>query len=271
VSSAFEGSRLSGNHEDICKETEEGFTGRGMSLACESTFMTGGFTDLDSTGSLLVISPHLDDAVFSCEALLKFARDVHVLTIFGGDAPLDAPIAEWDLQCGFSAGMNVMEARRTEDARALAELGAIPLWGEELQEGHRVEPADQDRLTALITDTIDTISPSHVLFPLGLSHHDHLLVAAASGAAARARKRSSSFVYADRPYAQRKLGIVSKRRSELSASGAEFATEWLPRRARRGDRSAIRCYASQLRGLKMSAFRMGLFRERYWRISWRDE
>jgi hypothetical protein len=52
--------------------------------------MTGGFTDLDSTGSLLAISPHLDDAVFSREALLEFARDLHVLTIIEGDAPLGA-------------------------------------------------------------------------------------------------------------------------------------------------------------------------------------
>ncbi len=233
--------------------------------------MTGGLADLESIGRLLVISPHLDDAVFSCEALLKFARDVHVLTIFGGDAPLDAPISDWDLQCGFSAGSNVMQARRTEDARAFAEVGAIPMWGEELQEGYRVEPADQDRLSSLIIDTIDSVAPTHVLFPLGLSHHDHLMVAAACGVAVRARQLSNSFVYADRPYAQRRPGIVRTRRSELRASGAVLATESLPRAARRGDRAAIRCYGSQLRGLKMSAFRMGLFRERYWRISWQDQ
>jgi LmbE family N-acetylglucosaminyl deacetylase len=234
--------------------------------------MTRALSDLDSTGSLLVISPHLDDAVLSCEALLKFARDVRVLTIFGGDAPSGAPIAEWDLQCGFSAGMNVMEARRTEDAQALATLGAIPLWGEELQEGYRTEPANLDRITALIIDTIDATSPSHFLFPLGLKHPDHLMVAAASGNAARARELTTSFVYAERPYAQaKKLGVVSTRRSELSASGAEFATERLPRGVRRGDQSAIRCYPTQLRGLRMSALRIGIFRERYWRISWRDE
>lgn len=153
MSSAFEGSRLSGNHEDICKETQEGFTGRGLSLACGSTFMKGGFTDLDSTGGLVAISPHLDDAVLSCEALSKIARDVHVLTIIGGDAPFGAPVAESD----------------------------------------------------------------------------------------------------------RKLGIVSKRRITLSEGCTEFATEWQPRGACRGDHCAVRCHTSPLRGLKMSAFRVGPF------------
>jgi len=194
-----------------------------------------------------------------------------VLTIFGGDAPLGAPILEWDLQCGFSAGVNVMAIRRIEDAQALAKLGANPLWGDELQEGYRTEPANLDRLTRVITDAIDSLSPSHFLFPLGLTHHDHLLVASASGAAARARPLPTSFVYAERPYSSAKPGIVSKRRSELSANGAVFTSERLPRGHRRGDRSAIRCYPTQLRGLRMSAFRIGIFPERYWRVSWRNE
>ncbi len=239
---------------------------------CEFSLMKRELSELDSSGRLLVISPHLDDAVFSCEALLRFARDVQVLTIFGGDAPSGAPITDWDLQCGFGAGINVMAARRIEDAQALAKLGASPLWGEELQEGYRTEEANMDRITALIVDTIDATSPTHLLFPIGLKHHDHLLVATASGAAARARRLATSFVYAERPYAQAKgLGVVIKRRGELSARGAEFVTQKLPRGLRRGDQSAIRCYPTQLRGLRMSALRIGIFRERYWRIAWHDE
>src|ERR1700686_1227962 len=119
----------------------------GMSWAGESTIIRRP-SQLHSTGRLLVVSPHLDDAVLSCEALLKYACDVHVLTIFAGDAPSGAPVAAWDLRCGFSAGVNVMEARRAEDAQALATLGAKPLWRDELQEGYRTEPADLGRLTA---------------------------------------------------------------------------------------------------------------------------
>ena len=232
--------------------------------------MSDGFADLDSTGRLLVISPHLDDAVFSCESLLKFARDVHVLTVFSGDAPEEAAFAEWDLACGFSPGTNVMEARRLEDARALAQLGAAPVWGEELQEGYRVEPATQERLTSLIASTIDAIEPSHVLFPLGLSHHDHLLVAEASCTVARTLGLPNSFVYAERPYAQRDLRESAKRRHQLMASGADFTPEQLPRGVRRTDHSAIQSYASQLRGLRISAFRLCLLGEKYWRIAWRD-
>ncbi len=231
--------------------------------------MTRTLADLRSGGRLLVISPHLDDAVLSCEALLKFSRDAHVLTVFGGDAPADAPLAEWDRQCGFPAGVNVMEARRAEDSRALTGLGAVPLWGNELQEGYRTDAANLERITSLITATIDSIAPTHFLFPLGLKHHDHLLVAAACGIAARERALTTSFVYAERPYAQAKeFAVVRKRIRELSTGGAGFSPDRLPRGERRGDRSALRCYPSQLRGLRMSAFRIGIFRERYWRISW---
>lgn len=232
--------------------------------------MTFGFTDLDSTGRLLVVSPHLDDAVFSCEALLKFARDAHVLTVFGGDAPFGAPISQWDRQCGFTSGSNVMEARRAEDARALAGLGATPIWGDELQEGYRVEDVDHQRLTDLIAGTIDTVRPTHILFPLGLSHRDHLIVADTSANLARSLRLSNSYVYAERPYSQRNLTVVSRRRNSLAADGAILSPVKLDRAVRRGDRSAIRCYDSQLRGLRISAFRMGLLRERYWHVSWRD-
>jgi LmbE family N-acetylglucosaminyl deacetylase len=180
-------------------------------------------------------------------------------------------MAEWDVLCGFGADMNVMEVRREEDARALSMLGATPIWGDELQEGYRTDPADRDRIVELISSTVDSVRPSHILFPLGLSHHDHLLVAEASEVVARARKLPNAFVYAERPYAQRRPRVVGQRRHALRASGALLFSERVPRGIHRGDHSAIRCYATQLRGLRMSAFRMGLFRERYWHISWRDE
>lgn len=230
-----------------------------------------GLNDLNEKGRLLVISPHLDDAVFSCEALLKFVRDVRVLTVFGGDAPQGAPLAGWDMQCGFGVGTNVMACRRAEDAQALRAVDAVPIWGTELQEGYRADGPDDGRVVSLIIETLSAVEPSHVLFPLGLSHRDHLLVASASIAATRDLRVVKKFVYAERPYAQRRPGIVRERRRELGAEGITLQPVAIPRRARRGDRSAIRCYESQLRGLRISAFRLGLFRERYWRASWRGE
>ena len=270
MSCASEVRRIQRSQNDVRSNAGESLTEHELLWSPKADSMKSALADLNAGGRLLVISPHLDDAVFSCEALLGFAQNVHVLTIFGGDAPPGMSISDWDLQCGFSEGTNVMKMRRQEDARALGELGAIPIWGEELQEGYRLTPVEQDRVTALISTTIETLSPSHVLFPLGLSHADHLTVASACVSAVRAHRISNAFVYAERPYAQRKIGIVGPRRRQIGKEGAELAPEALPRDARHGNRHAIQCYPSQLRGLKISAFRMGLFRERYWRITWRD-
>jgi LmbE family N-acetylglucosaminyl deacetylase len=229
--------------------------------------VTAGLSDLDQRGRLLVISPHYDDAVFSCEALLTFVRDVRVLTVFGGDAPHGAPLAVWDAQCGFGSETDVMACRRAEDARAMRAVNAEPIWGTELQESYRVDPPDMRRIVTLIGETLGAVNPSHVMFPMGLSHKDHLLVAAASIEAVRDLTAVTTYMYAEKPYAQRRPGIVRARRRELAAQGITLEPVSIPRHARRHDGSAIRCYGTQLRGLRISGLRMRLARERYWRTS----
>jgi len=44
---------------------------------------------LTSNGQLLIVSPHLDDAVFSCSGVIKSARNPFVHTVFVGDAPAE--------------------------------------------------------------------------------------------------------------------------------------------------------------------------------------
>jgi LmbE family N-acetylglucosaminyl deacetylase len=82
--------------------------------------------------SLLVLSPHLDDAALSCGALLARACDsgaaVSVVSIFTG-APtqtLSPAAACWHARCGLG-GDNVMEVRAQEDWEACALLGALPI------------------------------------------------------------------------------------------------------------------------------------------------
>ncbi|MDR5780666.1 PIG-L family deacetylase [Caballeronia sp. LZ065] len=72
---------------------------------------------------LLVISPHLDDAVFSCGALLAAGTDALVCTVFAG-TPEMPMVTGWDTACGFSDAHQAMEARRAEDIAALEILGA---------------------------------------------------------------------------------------------------------------------------------------------------
>ena len=73
-------------------------------------------------GRLLVVSPHLDDAVLSCWALLARATPADVLTVFAG-AP-DPPVRKaWDMRMGFGDSAESIRARLAEDAEAFAGTG----------------------------------------------------------------------------------------------------------------------------------------------------
>ena len=87
--------------------------------------------EIQGTGSgVMFVSPHLDDAVFSCGALLaQLARTgpVTVLTVFSSGLPP----AKWALAArkslrvlGISNAMEYFENRRAEDIAVLKEVGA---------------------------------------------------------------------------------------------------------------------------------------------------
>jgi len=82
-------------------------------------------------GRVVVVSPHLDDAVLSLGATIARAAragaQVHALTVFAyGDE--DLPVAPWDAECGFRSAGHARSVRREEDARGCALVGAIPDW-----------------------------------------------------------------------------------------------------------------------------------------------
>src|SRR2546425_11691806 len=60
---------------------------------------------------VLVLSPHLDDAVFSCGGLLAELQDPRVATVFAGFPPPDLPLQDWDAACGFRSGGEAGTAR----------------------------------------------------------------------------------------------------------------------------------------------------------------
>ena len=74
---------------------------------------------------LLVLSPHLDDAVLSCGRLVAHYRGSVVATLFAG-SPLPALVKDWDHNCGFADSDTAVASRRSEDRLALGSLGAIP-------------------------------------------------------------------------------------------------------------------------------------------------
>ena len=71
------------------------------------------------SGPLLLVSPHLDDAVLSCAAIVERAEAVDVLTVCAG-LPEPPRRGWWDEECGFSSSAESMPARMREDEAAFA-------------------------------------------------------------------------------------------------------------------------------------------------------
>ena len=81
---------------------------------------------------IAVLSPHLDDGVFSLGATIARATrsgaQIRIVTVFANDPQSDQPASPWDRTCGFGSTREAARARREEDARACALVGAAPVW-----------------------------------------------------------------------------------------------------------------------------------------------
>jgi LmbE family N-acetylglucosaminyl deacetylase len=81
---------------------------------------------------VVVLSPHLDDAVFSLGATMsrlgRAGAEVTALTVFGGDPESLEPAGPWDRWTGFRTAAEAAATRRVEDRKACSLLGATPIW-----------------------------------------------------------------------------------------------------------------------------------------------
>lgn len=106
---------------------------------------------------LLVVSPHLDDAVLSCWGLLDRATPVDVLTVFAG-APVPPMRKAWDVAMGFGDSAESLRARLAEDAEAFAGTGHrrshMALLDVQYLDGRR-RPGDAEVLAARLREWMD--------------------------------------------------------------------------------------------------------------------
>lgn len=170
----------------------------------------------------IYLSPHLDDAVFSCGGLIwqqaTAGERVEVWTICAGDPPEGelSPLAK-ALHARWQIGLNPAAARRTEDAAACRRLGAfyhhfsLPdcIYRRSARTNEPVVALDEDLfaplhpdeagLPALLAEQLTLALPagSQVACPLTLGGHmDHRLVRSAAEQLNR-----PLWYYADYPYA----------------------------------------------------------------------
>jgi LmbE family N-acetylglucosaminyl deacetylase len=169
------------------------------------------------------LSPHLDDAVFSCGGLIArqvAAGDtVTVLTICAGDPP-EGQLSDLARALHLTWGVDdsPVKSRREEDRAACARLGASPIHldiPDAVYRSHpssepvypsfddvfgRLHPAESELLDELTRSLVDRVSTEDALYvPLGIGRHvDHQL----ARLAAENLDRSLRY-YRDMPYAFR--------------------------------------------------------------------
>jgi LmbE family N-acetylglucosaminyl deacetylase len=124
---------------------------------------------------VLVISPHLDDAVLSAGQFLAGRPDVVVATIFAGTPRTRDVTTTYDAKCGFKSAVEAMTTRRGEDQTAMALLGATPvhLGFVDSQYG---KPTQVEGIAHELGRLVHEYDPEFVVGPLGLVHPDHELV-----------------------------------------------------------------------------------------------
>jgi LmbE family N-acetylglucosaminyl deacetylase len=226
----------------------------------------------------LYLSPHLDDAAFSCGGqiyrFVESGQRVLVVTFMTGPAEGElSPAAEELHQLwGFEDAEASLKARREEDVKACAALGAEPLHvglvdalyrrsaatGEPLYASVKAifkkpHPDDEAQVERLAKSLGDLPEAKRICVPFGIGNHvDHVLV---RRAAERVYGPTRLEYYEDCPYAH-------SRRAWWKAFGLRYPRgvdgtplRWEPRvwpfghDAMEAKCRASRCFASQIEAL----------------------
>lgn len=217
----------------------------------------------------LLVSPHLDDAVFGCGQWLAAHPGTHVVTVFAGTPPEADRLTDWDSQCGFTSAGQAMAARREEDSAALHRLSARAQWLDFLDSQYDHSPTVDEVASALATLMQRQPADAPVLVPLGLFHSDHALVHAACLQALREVGRDHAIAYEEALY-RVMPGLLQQRLAALQQQGVQ-ATPLLDERLGEAAAKAraIAAYTSQARAFGPDGLADTERAERYWRIELR--
>jgi LmbE family N-acetylglucosaminyl deacetylase len=205
---------------------------------------------LDADGALLVVSPHLDDAVMSCGELVAAASGVSVMTVFAGRPPDDQPLTDWDRASGFATGDDVIGTRRGEDERALGVLGAHPVWLDYVDAQYGC-PAPTAKIAEAMAAEASRRRVAAVVVPLGLFHDDHRQAGDAGATLVGALEGVEWYAYEEALY-RTFPGLVQDRLCQLREIGIKATPASGPLEAdglAETKQKAVACYGSQLQAL----------------------
>jgi LmbE family N-acetylglucosaminyl deacetylase len=225
----------------------------------------------ETTPRLFIVSPHFDDAVFSCGALLAAHPDAVVCTVFAAP-PAQQMRTEWDTKAGFANAHESVHARTIEDNQALSVLDAIPVRLP-FRDAQYLDSPSIGKLAAALEEAIYASTPNTLLMPLGLFHDDHGRVFDACCEILPRLSHLTWFAYEEaiyRPmpgYVQARLGDLAER--GIVATPANPSADHALDRERQAmlKREAVSAYESQLHAFGPHGCDDVFAAERYWRLS----
>jgi LmbE family N-acetylglucosaminyl deacetylase len=223
-------------------------------------------------GRLVVVSPHLDDAVLSLGATIAHAVEagskVEVLTAFACALDSNAPADDWDRKSGFATEGDAAKRRRREDESACAILGATPRWFAFSASPYDRQASMEEVISAI---TAATAGADTVLVPgFPLAHADHATLTnslLSHGLSCRVG------LYAEQPYSFDRSATPAGPIAEMPAARVRSGTlTWHRACATRKHRDlklrAVKQYVSQLPQLGLRQRGLGYLRLR--RMLWHE-
>jgi len=225
----------------------------------------------ETTPRLFIVSPHFDDAVFSCGALLAAHPDAAVCTVFAAPPEHDMH-TEWDKKAGFTSAREAIRERTREDNHALEVLDAIPLRMP-FRDGQYADSPSISQMAAALEETIYRTTANTLLMPLGLQHDDHARVFEACCEILPRLTHLHWFGYEEAIH-RLTPGVMQARLADLARRGI-VATPAHPsadhtidvQRRTQLKREAVNAYASQLRAFGAGHYDDIFATERYWQLS----
>lgn len=178
-----------------------------------------------------VISPHLDDAVFSLGGMIKKEyKKTYVITVFSG-IPEKRVVRLWDIACGFKDSTEAVNSRMKENENALVGLGIstnriinLSFLDEQYRKSlfgkSKFSDIDKQNLVTELRKIIESQNKEHIniFIPMMDYHKDHKIVIDICLSLAKVLDKSkyTFFTYLDMPYFYTYLKKEEKKNKEKS-------------------------------------------------------
>jgi LmbE family N-acetylglucosaminyl deacetylase len=164
------------------------------------------------------ISPHLDDAVWSCGHYLAANSGATVVTVFTGAPKATQPRGYNEATTGAATAREAFEIRKAEDRNALSELDAT--WVHlDLLEMQWAGDQDLPTVASAIRAGVRVVAPRSIVVPIGIQHPDHVAVCDAWISLLDEFPELDWYVYAEVPYSSQFPQELDDRRSTFPSRG----------------------------------------------------